>query len=251
MKRTAFFCLTLALLLALTACGSTPAAQKTAAPGSETVEPEALPTEALPEAAYDITYQNARAWTNGIGTTWVQVIVEITNTGSVPLYLSSGSYDLEDTSGKLIASQTLVSTYPNVLDVGEKGYMYEETTLDNVSSDTELVVVPRVDAEAATVDLIRYPVTDLAISDGQYGGIDALGRVENTADEAESMVYIAVMLFDADNMPIGLLFTILTDDLNPGDKIGFEANSFSLPGDVTAASAASYIVYSYPLQYQF
>lgn len=202
-------------------------------------------------AAYEITYQNAKVWTNSIGTTWVQSIVEITNTGSTNLFLSSGAYDLEDANGALVASKSMVSAYPSVLAPGEKGYMYDETTLDDYSGDGNLTILPRPDVEEATVDLIRYNVTDLTITDDEYSGVKVMGRIENTTEETESMVYIVAFFYDASGIPIGSVFTILSEDLEAGAKIGFEMSGFSLPDDVTADSIAETTVYAYPLQFQF
>lgn len=204
------------------------------------------------EMAYEITYQKARVYKNSIGTTWIQTIIEITNTGSSSLYLSSGSYDLEDESGNLIANRTMISAYPQIIESGEKGYYYEETTLDNDLGDTqELTVIPRPDIEEASIAKIDFPITDFELSADNYGDIKMLGRVENTSSEAQGMVYIVAILYDANNEPIGQIFTILTDDLMSGDKIGFEASALSLPDNVALDSIAKYKTFAYPHQYQF
>lgn len=202
------------------------------------------------EARYEITDTTTKTWVNSIGTTWTQTIVEITNTGSSNLYLSSGSYDLEDAEGNLITNRTMVSTYPNVLAPGEKGYMYEETVLDD-PVDGELIALPRVNVKKAKVDLIRFPVTDVEISDGKYGDLKMIGRVENTSEENESMVYVVAFLYDSKGSCIGQMFTILMDDLKADDKIGFKMSGMSLPDDVTSDSVADYVVFSYPIQFQF
>ena len=85
------------------------------------------------EIQYDISYKNVASWINSIGTMRIQVIAEITNTGSTPIYLSSSSYDLEDSNGQIIASKQYISTYPDVINSGEKGYLYDETSLDNIA----------------------------------------------------------------------------------------------------------------------
>ena len=242
-------------LVALLLCGcSAPAAAsvdgQTAPATQEPVEAPAV-TEAPAEEAYEITYQNARVYTSSIGTVWVQSIVEITNTGTVPLFLASGAYDLEDADGKLVASRTMVSAFPSVIGAGEKGYMYEETMLDEKPA-SDLTILPRPDVEKAKVDMIRFPVTDEEMKDGDYGvGLKLMGRVENTSSEAQSMVYIACVLYDAAGAPLGLMFTILTEELAAGDKIGFECSGLSLPEDVTMDAVASHVTYAYPMQMQF
>lgn len=247
------------LIISLTGCGSIfPFSKKNistitntdAAPEGNILEEVASDPALESAVAYEITDSRAVLWKDSIGTTWVQTIVEILNTGSEPLYLDSGSYDLEDSEGKLIASQSYVSTYPNVLAPGEKGYMYEETTLDK-EVDGELTVIPRVDVKEAKVNLVRLPVTDTEISDGSYGGLDMLGRVENNTDETQSSVYVVAFLYDEAGACIGQMFTILMDDLAAGEKVGFEMASFSIPDTVTASAVADYVVYAFPYQYQF
>lgn len=190
-------------------------------------------------------------WTNSIGSTWEQTIVEITNTGSVPLYLGDVSYDLEDESGSLLASESMVSVYPTVLDVGEKGYLYNETTFDGDPVDN-VNIIPHIKAEAAKIENVRYPVTDVKISDDNYGRIKVIGRIENNTSEDASMPEIAIVLYNADGEPIGLIFTYVMDGVPAGEKVGFEATEFSLPDFVKADAVADYAVFAYPgMQFQF
>jgi len=226
--------------------GETPTSAETA----QTEQTVSVATEQKSAAAYEITDARAKTWVNSIGTTWVQTIVEITNTGEKNLFLSSGAYDLENADGSLAASQTMVSAYPEVLAPGEKGYMYEETTLD-ASVSGELTVLPREDVDEARVEMIRLPVTETELKDGQYMGLTMLGRVENNTAEDQEFVYIVAFLYDAEEKCIGQMFTILTDTLKAGSKIGFEMSSLSLPDDIAASDVASYVTYAYPTQFQF
>lgn len=268
MKKLLSILVVMAVCVSLTACGGGPSnvdsstketskendSVQADAPREEPIEeePEQTKAEEQKGESYEITYQNVRTWIDSIGVTWAQVIVEITNAGSENLYLSSGSFDLEDADGNLVTSKSLVSTYPNVLAPGEKGYMYEETVLENYSGDGDLTLSARPDVEKAKVDLIRYETTDVTVSDKEFGGVGVMGRVENTTDEAaDGMVYIVAFFYDESGVPIGSAFTILSEDLEPGSKIGFEFTGFSLPDDITADAVASTTVYAYPLQYQF
>lgn len=263
MKRALPTLLVILIAISLCSCGDSsgpssdiPSTQTNVAGNNSQNSPEDAAQEPDPvqneveEVAYEVTYTNAKIYTNSIGTVWSQVIVEIENTGSSDLYLSSGSYDLEDADGNLIASETMVSAYPEVISPGEKAYMYNETTLDN-AVEGDIVVLARPSVDKAKVDNIRYPVTDISISDGKYGDLKTLGRVENTSDEDSSMTYIVVIMKDSSGIPIGQMFTILTDDLKAGDKIGFEMSAFALPDDITADSVADFIAYAYPMQMQF
>lgn len=260
MKKNIAMLVLIALMVSLTACGGSGSAADstaTSTAASATASAASVPEEA-PESepaaaaeAYEITYSSARAYTNSIGTPYAQVIVEIENTGTADLYLSSGSYDLEDADGALVTSSTLVSTFPEVIAPGEKAYMYEETILD-AAVESELTVLPRLDAAAAKVENIRYATSDVELITDQYGFLKVKGRVENTSEEAsDGMVYVVAILKNAEGQPIGQMFTILTDEIPAGEKIGFEASALSLPDDVTADSVADFEVFAYPMQMQF
>ena len=203
------------------------------------------------EVDYEITYSSVIAYKNSIGTVWTQAIFEVTNKGTSALYIGSGAYDLEDSDGKLISSSTMVSSYPDVIAPGERAYYYESTTQYSLDSAIDMRILPRAKADKAKVDLIRNNVTDLELSDDRFFGIRAKGRVENTSDEAQSRVYVSVILFDAWAKPIGVLSTILMEDLAPGDKIGFEATALSMPPSITTADVGYVLTYSYPWQLQF
>lgn len=118
MKRALPTLLVILIAISLCSCGDSsgpssdiPSTQTNVAGNNSQNSPEDAAQEPDPvqdeveEVAYEVTYTNAKIYTNSIGTVWSQVIVEIENTGSSDLYLSSGSYDLEDADGNLIASE--------------------------------------------------------------------------------------------------------------------------------------------------
>ena len=206
--------------------------------------------EPKPKIEYEITYKNVESWVNSIGTTWVQVIAEIKNTGTVPIYLSSSSYDLEDANGQLIASKQYISTYPDVIKSGEKGYMYDETTLEN-SVQGNINVIPRINAKKATVSCIRYDVSEISISDTTYNGPKMIGRITNTTSKDEDgLIYVVGILYNSNEKPIGVLLDIITDDLAAGNRIGFTVTSLCLPNTVNTNTINNYKVYAYPKQLQ-
>ena len=206
-----------------------------------------------PEAniEYEITYKNVESWVNSIGTTRIQVIAEIKNTGTVPIYLSSSSYDLENSTGQLIASKQYISTYPQIIKSGEKGYMYDETSLDNPVQGI-INVIPRITTKKAKVSCIRYDVSEISLSDTTFLGPKMIGRITNsTSKDEDSLIYVAGIIFNSNEKPIGVLTDIISDNFPAGSKIGFEATSLSLPKTVNVNSIKSYKVYAYPYQYQF
>lgn len=198
---------------------------------------------------YQITYTNVALDMNSIGTVWVSVIAEVTNTGNTDLYLSSGSFDLEDESGKLVKVISLVSVYPQIISPGEKAYYYDSTTIDNVSENANLSVILQPDIVKSKTDKISFPVTDVEISNREYGGVEAVGRVENTSQEDESMLYIAVILFDSNDKPLLVLFDI--EDVKAGVKKGFNATNLGISDDITTASVSRFVAVAYTYQFQF
>ena len=78
-----------------------------------------------------------------------------------------------------------------------------------------------------------------------------IGQLTNTTDEDGSMVYVVAVLYDEADTPLGILYTIMTNDVPAGETMGFEASGFSLPPTVSADAIANYTIYAYPLQMQF
>ena len=264
-RSTGVLVLGLALTVSLCACSYAPAATPTDAPAptaaaqQATAAPEAAaPTEApaeTPDAPastepqYTIGKAQVKLWTNSIGSQWMQTIVPVTNTGKVNLYVDGGSFDMEGADGSLIGVQNYVSAFPQILAPGETGYIYENTSPETALEETPSIV-PHPDISEATVDLIRYDVTDVSVADREYAGINVIGRVTNNTGEDASLVYVAIALYDADGAVVDVVFTVLTDGLAAGAQMGFEASSFSLPENVTAEQVADYSVWAYPMQMQ-
>ena len=201
-------------------------------------------------AQWEVGQGRALTYTDSIGSTWVQIMVPVTNTGDRNLYMSSGTMDLEDSSGHLVDSESLVPFFPEVLAPGETGWYYEETTLDS-AVNSELSVVPHVDIKEAKVDCIRYEASDIAFTDEKFGGLKATGRVTNSTAEDGSLVHVVVFLFDAEENLVGQTYTILDGDLKAGESMGFSTSTFGTNDAVNVDTVTSYRLFAYPEQFQF
>ncbi len=257
MKRAITILLALLFALSLAACGDS-SSSPTPTPTEAATTPKSTPAQTSPTPAatpekekdsYEVGEANVLVYKNSIGTFWVQISVPVKNTGDANLYLSSGTIDLEDSSGHLVESFSLVSVYPQVLKPGETAWYYEETTLDS-EPESELKAIPHVSVKKATVECIRYSVSDLAISDDTYGGIKITGRAENVTEEDESMPYVVAFMYDSNDQLLGQAFTIM-DDLKAGDKMGFSMTTFGSNPAFKAENVARYEVIAYPMQFQF
>ncbi len=195
--------------------------------------------------AYETTYQNARVYQDPVGLVFFQGIVEITNTGSENLALTGCAMDFEDAAGNLLAAEKAVGTYPDILLPGEKGYLYCQLNYENTMPDAiKMVVRPKV--EAADSACVRLAVTDVNVQNTAYGAVTVLGRIENTTDQKQDFYHIAAVLLDENQVPLAVISDLFSEEIEPGDQIGFELQSFFLPQDITSESVSSVLIYAYP-----
>lgn len=205
-------------------------------------------TENANKVDYQVSEGFAEVWTDSINSKWIRIAVPVKNTGNVNLYLSSSSFDVENKDGEIVDTIDFVSVYPQVLKPGETAYYYEETLYEG-KDVKELKVVGEVEAEKATVDCVRYAISEDKVKTDEYGETKLLGRVENVTDLDGSDVYIAVNFFDKDGNFLVQQFDVLENDLKAGAKKGFQTVCDSY--DLKASDVGSYEVYAFPYQYQF
>lgn len=204
------------------------------------------------DVSYEITNQKILFHQDSIGTIWSQAIVEVENTGNVDLYLDYGSYELVSQDSTIIhTTNNMFIPYPQIISPGEKGYYYEETTMDAGTPTEGITITPHIDVTISKNENIQLEVSDTEIYDKEMGSIDLHGKVKNTTDITQDCINVVAILFDQNNEPIGQLYTILMNSLQPGEEMGFELEAFGLPDTITKSSIADYKVFAYPDQFQF
>ena len=249
MKRIFAVLLALSLLL-LAACSkgvsptepsqTEPATQAPTEPATEAptepsqTEPATEPSQPEEKGPFTVTYAHAQADTHGSGEVWVQLLAEVTNTGSEPLTLGKG-----------------VSAYPQTIEPGEKGWYYDEFTVDTAQTG-ELAVQYDGDALAASVRAaeqsgVRYAVSDVNLKDSVYGGVELTGRIRNDTAERGSLVCVAAVLLDESEKPLGVVYTVLGSPLEAGTETTFGMSSEMLPPEVKSADIAQVETFAYPL----
>lgn len=199
------------------------------------------------KADYKLENAQATVYTDSINTKHIKVVASIKNTGNCNLYTSTCDVDIENASGTLEDTVSLVSCYPQVIKPGETGWYFENTLYDGTETK-DLKAIFHEEVKEAKVDCIRYEISEVAVKDDEFLGVNVTGRVENTTDEDENLPYVAALLFDKDNTLIGVDFTIL-DDLKAKSKVGFKTTGLDL--EISASDVAKYEVYAYPNQIQF
>lgn len=185
-------------------------------------------SEAKAEIKYEITDTSFEYYTNSIGNVEYYGFVEITNTGNCDIYLDNCTFDLEDNDGHLLQSDSYISSCPNVISPGEKGYFYNSigsTYIDKgVSFDNGVKLVPQIKLTQAKGKPTSYPVSDVTVRAGDYGDVKVTGRVENTSDKDISYLYVNIIFYDANGKVIAISGTSITD-IGAGMKGSFDAST--------------------------
>lgn len=203
------------------------------------------------EEAYEITYSNFNIHKNVLNTTVLDLIIEVTNTGSCNLYLGRAVIELEE-NGSFVASVDFISTSSSVIAPGEKGCYYADgaSLNEGIDVDKEYTFIPTLKIKKATDSPESYEIKDTSIADSQFGGVVILGRVTNHTQEDDSLLRINVVVYDSNNIPIAVCGTNVLD-FTAGSTVGFEANSTFGYGDIEKEDVATYKIYSQASYYQF
>lgn len=184
--------------------------------------------------SYEVTDTVFHYYTNSIGSREYSGIIEITNTGTTNIYLKDCIFDLEDDNGHLLQSYDFISSCPDIIAPGEKGYFYNGITStmidDSVSLENGINFVPKYEVVEARGDIVDYEITDTEMREDDFGFTKITGRITNNAEEDDGLVYIQFVFKDS-NDKIMFIFGHNVTGLDAGSTQSFEAtNSF---GDET------------------
>ena len=209
-------------------------------------------TQRVEEYAYEITDVVNDIYTPQYsGTTHFHIIVEVTNTGSKPLYLESCVADYEDDDGHLLQTYNYFSSTPSVIESGEKGYFYMSGGSkfnEDVSFENGCNLVTKPIVKKATGTRIRYAVEDTSIYPS-YGTVGVRGRIVNDTDNDVSLIYVTAVFYNADGKVLGISGTNVTDILK-NDKTSFDITSIGMK-EFPIESVAEYEVYADEMYFQF
>lgn len=202
------------------------------------------------QVSYQITYQDSEIHRNDLlDTISFYAIVEVENTGNVNLHLKDASFDFEDADGSLLAtnSSILVSSDPDIIAPGEKGYFYcDGVPLNgNIDENTYYVLKPNLTVEKTKRNFWRYEISDLSIAEGDlFSPLSVIGRITNNTEKEDSLVWIPCVLYGKDNMPIAAFGTNVTE-LQAGETRSFDISAVNLAGmDLELSDVADYKVFA-------
>ncbi len=217
------------------------------------IDPSYKPTPPpQPKMTYEITdiYENIYDYTY-VGKMY-EVIIEVKNTGEVPLYLDKCTLDYEDNDGHLLqtTSPYSINTVPAVIQPGEKGYFYTAPAKfdEGVSFENGCNLAYDVTLVKADEPLKLYEVTDTTVYSSMFGGVGIKGRVINDTDQDVSSLNVKTVFFNAEGRPIGVSGTSVYD-VGANSKTSFDdsglLNTFSI-NDV-----ADHRTYAYEMYWQY
>lgn len=206
------------------------------------------------KAEYKITDQSFNYYKNSIGNYEYHGIVEITNTGKSNLNLGDCKFNLEDNNGHLLQVDTFISTCPDVIAPGEKGYYYNGLGASSIDDGVVLTngvkLVPEFEAKVAEDPIVDYPVSDTSMQNDSYGGKKIVGRIENKTSEDDSLVYVEALLLDANGKVLAITGVNVTD-LKANSKTGFEISSMFMDDSIKPEQIASFKVIARKASIQF
>ena len=199
---------------------------------------------------YIVTYQYFNVFEE-YGDAEYQAIIEMQNTGNGNLYLGTSTFDIYDRFGNIVSSETFISSDPDVIAPGQKGYFYSNGGyLDNVPVG-DYVLKPRITVEKTNLPATRYVVGQSSMKMSKFGKNPTIvGTVTNNTAEDEGVLWIVAVFYDKNNLPIGICGTNILD-FNAGITTGFELEGWHLPEYVTKDKISRYEIIAAPNQYQF
>ena len=179
------------------------------------------------------------------------VIVEVTNIGNIPIYLDSSTvFDYEDNNGHLLESDDFIYQVPEVVQPGEKGYLFTSAgfSVDTISNGCNLV--PSLSIKRATRSSVRHEVTDTSLFISILDEVGVRGRIVNENPEAISIIYPWAIFYDKEGSILGI------GGVNVLDVPAQSKKSFEISGCLirrrpfSIEDVADYTVYAEETYYQ-
>ena len=181
-----------------------------------------------------------------------RVILEISNTGNVPIYLDDCTLDFEDDEGHLLHTYNFLSKIPDIVEPGEKGYIYTNGSAafdKDMSFEKGCNLQPKVKVKKAKGTLKRHEVTDTSLFNSDYGTVGVKGRIVNETDKEISLIYVTTVFYDKEGKVLGISGTNVTG-ITANDKTSFDDSGMFME-KFTVDQVDHYTVYADEMYLQF
>ena len=172
-------------------------------------------------------------------------VVQIINTGDVPLNLDDGNIKIGDANGNVIvnAADDSIFIAPSYLDPNCVGFIYTNSPLslpDGYSAEDDY----RLQGTATMIPIAgvyELPLSDIAVDKDGEGVPNMTGTVTNNTDKAFDIVEIAAVYMDNDDNTLGVASALVLE-LGPGESQEFTIDGHTLPVGCTMAVISGYDV---------
>ena len=209
-------------------------------------------TDTEEKTPYTVTDTRFEYYLNTIGQLEYHALTEVENTGEYPLYLQGAVYDFEDMDGHLAWTDDFITSCPNVINPGEKGWFYNSISASgtgNADSSAEYQFIPTLRIVKSNADPVFYEVSDTSLSTNALGYPAVTGRVRNTTEKADQLVNIHAVFYGNDGKVIGISGITMTD-LGPDEQRSFEITGLDLSSSVREEVISDYKVIASKAHFQ-
>ena len=186
-----------------------------------------VPTPQEGSISYEITNIQERFFENRLGDFRYEALIQVTNTGTIPMFFGTSRFDLIDENDRVLTANNTFTARPRVLHPGERGYLWASERVTGATFLTEAALVPRWDIDRSIHYRANLEISDVEVREHPNRFIDSLivlGMVTNNTDAEIGRADIVVALYTHDGIPIGVWHTSVRD-LPAGESFGFETSS--------------------------
>ncbi len=240
----------------LVACGSEESTTSTKVEVEETTNSSSeQPEEVVAEANVEVQQDTYGAWTDSIGSVWVHYSAELVNNGNEAASIGAIQVNFEGTDGSILGTDTMLSSNPEIIEVGETAYITTSTILEGYTEADFAKGSLNIDfdsvsesSQVLTAEAVKF--VDLSGDEFAMSPYKVTGTLINDTDVKADDIRIAAGLYDAEGKLLGVLDGSLDVSLNPDGKAGFDLSYPELPAGI-AGKATEVKVKAYNWSFDF
>ena len=172
----------------------------------------------------------------------ISVLVVVRNTGAANAYLENASIDIEK-DGTLVDVIDYIEPSPRILSPGKLAF-YAYHSITDLSANIEYDIIPYGEFHTTDQTSTTLEVEQFHISDFKYGGIEFIGRVQNSTSDEIFDPHIAFIAFDDGGVPVwGCNYSFSSITANSNGSLKFHYTS--TPPFDSVEDIANYTYYAY------
>ncbi|OCA86618.1 MULTISPECIES: hypothetical protein [unclassified Bacillus (in: firmicutes)] len=157
--------------------------------------------------------------------TTIYYYAELENTSNIPAVLYSSDLAAEDKDGNVLGAQMGGSSYPHIVNPGEKTYISNTLFIEEPIKQENIAKVYCVpEYDKASEEYVGVNVENPVLKEDEYKMYTVTGKLVNSTDEEFDASYAAVLL-DENNQMVAVL-SGYADSLKKGQPKPFETYEY-------------------------